>query len=60
MFVAMQQKRHDADYNPEERFYKSAVLADIAAAKVVIEGFENAQPKHKRAFAAHIIAKVRR
>jgi hypothetical protein len=34
MFVAMQIKRHRADYDPYETFYKSAVLND----KIAVEG----------------------
>lgn len=53
-FVQMQEKRHRADYNPIEVFYKSAVEADIKAARSVISAFRREKKRDRRAFAAHI------
>jgi uncharacterized protein (UPF0332 family) len=59
MFVQMQLKRHKADYDPSERIFKSAVLADISAVKAVIDDFGNASLKDRRAFAALVLLKQR-
>jgi hypothetical protein len=55
----MQEKRHSADYDPNERVYKSAVLLDIATVKTAIEDFERTPIKDKRAFAAWVLLKKR-
>ncbi|MGI8397817.1 hypothetical protein ACRYWZ_15700 [Agrobacterium deltaense] len=54
-FYSMQIKRHNADYDPYERFTKSAVLADIAIAESVITEFEKVADVHRRAFAALVL-----
>lgn len=59
MFVQMQEKRHSADYDPHETFYKSAAVADIGAVRAAIQDFEDAPIKDRRAFAAHVMLKVR-
>lgn len=59
MFVQMQVKRHEADYNPEYRAYKSAVLVDIYIVESIIKDFVRAPLKDRRAFAAHAILKHR-
>lgn len=58
-FVAMQEKRHAADYDPSVRLTKSEVIADIALAKEAINEFQKAGIKDRRAFAAHILFKKR-
>ncbi len=57
MFVAMQDKRHKADYDPDEKVFKSAVEADIRAVESVIDGFEKAPQKDRRAFVALVLLK---
>lgn len=59
MFVTLQGKRHKADYDPQERFYKSSVQNDIGAAEDAIAGFLNAPQKDRRAFAAHVLFRTR-
>jgi hypothetical protein len=59
MFVQMQIKRHDADYNPDYRAYKSAVITDIFIANAIIHHFNRVPLKDRRAFAAHAIIKHR-
>jgi uncharacterized protein (UPF0332 family) len=59
VFATMQAKRHDADYNPFSRFYKSQVLIDIENAKTAIEAFQKANAKDKKAFAAWVLLKQR-
>lgn len=54
LFVQMQEKRHRADYDPTGIYYKSAVQADIDAAKVAIEAFSNCDKRHKRAFVIYV------
>jgi uncharacterized protein (UPF0332 family) len=58
-FVQMQEKRHRADYDPQETFYESSVRADIEAARVAIEAFETAPLEDRRAFAAYVLFKFR-
>ena len=60
MFVTMQAKRHEADYNPDARFVKSAVSADIRAVAVTIDDFEVADAKDRRAFAVWVLLKERK
>ena len=60
MFLSMQKKRHDADYNPQAKAFKTAVLADIAAAEAVIKAFHAAPPKDRRAFAVWILIPPRK
>jgi uncharacterized protein (UPF0332 family) len=55
LFVQMQEKRHRADYDPNVRFYKSAVEADIRTTAVTIAAFGACARTHRRAFAAYIL-----
>src|SRR5262249_18692040 len=60
VFLQMQIKRDDADYNPQmETVFKSAVLTDISIAEVTIDSFNNAPIKDRRAFAAFVMLKQR-
>lgn len=58
-FVTLKIKRHSADYDPYEKFYKSAVIQDIADAKDVIERFKSVPVKDRRAFTAFVLFKLR-
>ena len=58
-FVTMQSKRHNADYNPTERFTASAVRLDIEQAEFVIADFLSAPTADRRAFAAFVILQLR-
>jgi hypothetical protein len=58
-FVTMQEKRHDADYDPYVKFTKSAVAADIALVRQAITDFIAEPTKDRRAFAAHVLFKSR-
>lgn len=58
-FVALQEKRHAADYDPSVKLTKSEVIADIAAAQEAITQFQREQAKDRRAFAAHVLFKKR-
>ena len=60
MFVTMQDKRHKADYDPTENFWKSSVIQDINAVEQAIKGFKTAPLKDRRAFAAYVLFKIRK
>lgn len=57
VFVAMQEKRHKADYDPKAKTRKSEVSTDIDVVEGVIEDFESVSIKDRRAFAAFVIFK---
>lgn len=58
-FVAMQDKRHRADYDPHASFTKSEVLNDIALVVKAITDFEKCDMKDRRAFCAFVLFKRR-
>jgi len=58
-FVTLQEKRHDADYNPRANFKKTDVLLEIEQARVVISAFNSTPKKHLRAFCAYVLFKIR-
>lgn len=55
MFVALQAKRHAADYDPFASFSKSAVGNDIDNARKAMDGFVASPSKDRRAFAAYVV-----
>lgn len=57
MFVQMQSKRHEADYNPNARVHKTSVSIDIDAVEAVLTDFLNAPRRDRRAFAALVLFK---
>lgn len=58
-FTSMQEKRHRADYDPSERFYKSAVERDLADVESAITRFQKAPIKDRRAFVAFVLFRKR-
>ena len=60
MLVAMQIKRHDADYNPGHRTFKSAVVADIDAVESAMADFNGTPVKDRRAFAVWVLVEDRK
>ncbi len=60
MFVAMQLKRHNADYDPYARFYKSEVLNDRSTVESAIKAFNACDAKDLRAFASWVLMRRRR
>lgn len=54
-FAEMQTKRHIADYSPEGRFYKSAVISDIERVESAIKAFDTVPIKDRRAFASWLL-----
>ena len=58
-FVWLQRRRHLADYDPDVPFMKSEVQQDIERAQSALARFAEALPEHRRAFAIHVLMKVR-
>lgn len=58
-FVALQQKRHDADYNPDSRVLRADALAAIQQAEDAITALRAAPMRDRRAFAVQILMKKR-
>jgi hypothetical protein len=55
LFVQMQLKRYDADYNPAAKFFKSEVSDDIDLAELAIDSFNAAPALDRRAFCAYVL-----
>ena len=55
----LQSKRHFAVYDPDRPIRKSDVVADINAAKAVIDRFLATSDSDRRDFAIHVLTKVR-
>ena len=58
-FVAMQQKRHQADYDPEADYDKNFVLQDISDIAEAIAKFQRVPVKDRRAFAVYLLLPLR-
>ena len=58
-FAALQEKRHQADYDPFSRFTRNDVLTSIEAAETAIRKLQKSNVKDKRAFAAWTAMKNR-
>jgi hypothetical protein len=58
-FRTMQEKRHNADYDPYIRLTKSEVKSDISLVRSVIAGFDGCSVKDRRAFVAFVLFKKR-
>src|SRR5690606_26737358 len=54
-FVYMQNKRHESDYNPTARVFKTDVMVDIANVSDIISRFNAVPVKHRRAFAVWVL-----
>jgi hypothetical protein len=59
VFVTMQAKRHEADYEPEMTLLPSAVDSDIRAAESAIVDFMACPKKDTTAFAVWVLFKTR-
>ena len=59
LFVAMQRQRQDADYDPYGQFFRSDVLGFIDQAKKVLPEFADTDTRDQRAFAVHVLFRVR-
>jgi uncharacterized protein (UPF0332 family) len=59
-FVALQQKRHDADYDPDYRVLRADALDAIQQAEDAIRNLKASSKRDRRAFAVQILIKKRR
>ena len=59
-FVRLQDRRHQADYDPVEPFYKSEVQRLIVETRTVLDEFEKADRRERRSFAALVLFRARR
>lgn len=59
-FVALQQKRHDADYDPDCRVLRADALSAIDQARDAIARLRSSPKRDRRAFAIQILLKKRR
>ena len=59
-FVAMQENRHKADYDPLEPFTRSGVQQLIRESRTAISGFQLVAERDRRACAAFVLFPLRR
>ena len=59
LFVALQGKRHEADYNPLATFYKTEVERLIVDTRAILEEFEKADRRERKSFAALVLFRRR-
>jgi hypothetical protein len=60
LFATMQEKRHEADYDPDARFAVSEIETDIGAVESAIADLVSAPIRHRRAFAVWVLLKNRK
>jgi hypothetical protein len=58
-FVALQQRRHDADYDPNEDFSAASAQALITRCEDAIAAFDLSDEKHQRAFVVMVALRKR-
>lgn len=58
-FVQLQERRHEADYDPTLSFLRNDAILTITTAEVAIRKFRNSRLKHRRAFAVWVLFKRR-
>jgi hypothetical protein len=58
-FVTMQDRRHDADYDPMARFSKSEVQDGRLLVEGAIGNFRTVAVQHRRAFCAYVLLRKR-
>jgi hypothetical protein len=59
VFVTMQDKRHDADYNPRAQFTRSSVTNDLQVVGAAMTNFKKAPLSDRRAFCALLLFALR-
>ena len=59
-FVALQQRRHDADYDPDYRVLRADALDAIQQAEDAIRDLKASPKRDRRAFAVQILMKKRK
>ena len=55
LFVESQNRRDDADYDPDGEWFKSEIQDRIETARAAIQDFETAELQEQRAFAVHVL-----
>lgn len=58
-FVDLQEARHEADYAHDGQYLKPDVLAKVDTVEDAINEFEQADLRHRRSFAIHVLFKRR-
>ena len=58
-FIALQEQRHAADYDPRLQLTRAIVDVEIDRARTVLIGLEDLSPADRRAFAAHVLFRRR-
>ena len=58
-FVVLQEKRHEADYDPTATFYKSDVQRLIVDARTALSGLESASRQDRKSLAAFALFRGR-
>lgn len=59
LFVSLQEKRHEADYDPRSTLTTFDATTQLADVRDAIKRFERASKKHRKAFAAYILINLR-
>jgi len=59
LFVTLQERRHEADYEPTVRFTRSEVLSDIDLAESTMGKLSSSPVADRRAFSAYVLLKLR-
>lgn len=59
VFLDLQEKRHRADYAPEDNFPRLIVLKDISAVETAIARLQQVPAKERRAFAVYLLLSAR-
>ena len=60
LYIQMQRRRHDADYDPDAHFSRSDVVQFIYDTENAIAGFETVDARDRRAFAVFVLLRNRR
>ena len=55
LFIEMQAKRHNADYDPDSAFLKSDVIADISKVEIAMKDFNDADELDRHSFAIYVL-----
>ncbi len=58
-FIALQEARHSADYDPRARFMRAEALAWVVRAEAAITSLRAARRQERKAFAVHLLLRRR-
>lgn len=59
-FASLQNERHEADYNPQQRFNREEVVLSIGSAQQCLVNLRRLEEKHKKALVTFICLQDRR